>query len=171
MRWTYRARRHPGKAYALATHRLALLALLSGCSGTEIGSRSTAHPEIARTTWALREFSGEPVVQTGLEPATLSFMKDGGVTGSSACNRAGGEELTWTATRSGREGTFSRNPLAPMITTAVGCGDDAAMQLGNDFWSRMSHARVWSARGGSLSISFSDGSTARLVRVRVANGS
>ena len=137
----------------------------------EIGARSTEHAEIAGTTWALRELSGRRVVRTRLESATFSFLEDGGVAGMSACNRVGGEELSWTATRSGRDGTFNRDPLGAMITTAVGCGDDAAMQVGDDFWSRMSKARGWSTSGQSLSISFSDGSTARLVRARAASGS
>lgn len=149
----------------MVRHALPLLALVSGCSGSAIVDRSVQNVELAGIVWALRQFEGERVERTDPEAATIRFLADRGIVGTSACNDVGGEELTWSADTSGKKGAIKRSWTGATITTLVGCQDSLAAQLGDRFWARMLAARDWSASATTLTIKFSDGSSALLVPV------
>ena len=146
-------------------HALPLLALLSGCGATGIVDPPVKIAAVTGKVWVLRQLEGQHVNRTDAEAATIRFLADHWIVGTSACNDVGGEELTWSANSSGRTGAFRRNQTGATITTAAGCLDALAMQLGDRFWARMIDARDWSASATTLTIRFSDGSGALLAPV------
>ena len=112
--------------------------------------------------WALRDFDGREVPTTRPEAATIQLAPDHTVRGTLACNHVGGEEIFWQADLRDREGTFRRDVAGVIITTTMGCADEASMMLGNRFWERMVYAATWSIKGEMLFVRFGDGSIARL---------
>ena len=142
-----------------------LFALGQGCSEPRTDEGSTS---LIRGSWILRQLEGRHIGHSSPEAATVRFLANHFIAGTAVCNDVGGDELTWSAEVSGHEGSFDQDRSAATITTAVGCLDYRAMQIGDRFWALMGDARGWSVKGNSLTISFSNGSKAVLVSMNRA---
>lgn len=136
------------------------------------------HDDLISQTWALRRLNGVPVPMGADEAATLRFMADRRVGGSSTCNRVfsperwwdvlgyefrwdwPGSDYRWSADPSGKAGSFGPAVLA---MTAVGCGNGPVAQSGEAFWKAMQHARRWSLHDQYLVIDFVEGNNAVLI--------
>jgi heat shock protein HslJ len=129
-------------------------------------------------TWTLRRLNDNAVPIGAKEAATLHFLADRRIEGSSTCNRIfsperwlsilgydirwdwPGSEYRWSADRSGRTGRFEP---APMAMTTAGCGEGPADRMGEAFWKRMQQARRWSLHNQQLIVSFEKGGDAVLL--------
>lgn len=138
-----------------------LLPVLAGCAPTTPSGLQAGHGSMTTSIWALRSLQDRTVPRTRPEAVTLRLSPDHGVTGTASCNHVGGKELTWVASTD-TEGTFSRDPSQPTITTVVACNDVATTETVSRFWTSMTDARRWSIDHGNLVIRFGDGTTALL---------
>ena len=135
---------------------------------TSYSALGIAHPfpqrvELPGKKWILRQLGGEPVRRTDPEAATISLMTNHAVAGTVSCNHVDGKEVTWFAGPSGRKGLFKHNKREPTLMTVMGCSDPAPGQLGGRLWEQMRLSRTWSVTMTTLTITFSDGSTAIFV--------
>ena len=105
-----------------------------------------------------------------MDVATLRFNPDRTVTGTWACNSVGPGKLKWLSIPGLMHGTLATDGASEGIITSVGCGNARAMTISNRFWLQMETARKWSIDHQGLSVSFADGSSARLVSAE-RNGS
>lgn len=135
----------------------AALAALGACLAHEAPSppRQVLSAAIGGTTWTLRELDGQRPPDGRSPAATLIFVADGTLHGTSACNHVGGG-FRW------RPGRIERIENAPTIMTVVGCRDRPSTEFGGRFWGRMEQAGTWTRDGAILWITFADGSRARL---------
>lgn len=134
------------------------LAPLAGCVDASM-PRPVPTPAtvIESTTWTLRELDGRQAPRGRSPAATVTFVRGGAVAGTSACNDVGGDGIGWRP-----DGGFTHRPDQPMISTLVGCRDQAGVAFGGTFWSKMEQARSWTRDGFRLFITFADGSRAGL---------
>ncbi|MDR7260395.1 heat shock protein HslJ [Sphingomonas sp. BE270] len=112
--------------------------------------------------WVLRDLQNDRVARSRPEAATIAFFKGHVIAGTVSCNSVGGRELTWTA-KTSSSGTFSHDASQATIMTVVGCPKVEALRLGGRFWEMMKTASAWSIAGATLTISFSDRTTASLM--------
>lgn len=120
--------------------------------------------ELPIGTWVLRQLADEPVAPADPEAATLALFTDHTVAGTAYCNQMGTKEVRWLADPSGRKGVFRHDTRETTLWTLAMCGGYAPGQVGNRFWQRMRLSRTWSMTAATMTIAFSDGSRARLVR-------
>ncbi|PAX08992.1 META domain-containing protein [Sphingomonas lenta] len=126
--------------------------LYRGCGGPRIMPAA-----IAGTTWALRELDRQRAPDGPYPAATLTFRESGTFGGTNACNDVGGGSR-W------HRGWFERpaDAYAVPLSTVIGCPEPSIGEVGAKFWSRMRQARTWARDGGTLWITFADGSRAGL---------
>ncbi len=136
---------------------------VSGCGGSAAIEQLTSRTEVTNEVWALRQLDGKSVHRARPETATIQFLADHGVVGTSVCNDVGGNELMWFSGPSGKNGAVKRDRTEATITTVVGCLDRCATEVADQFWRKMRIANAWSLQGRTLHINFSDGSVAELV--------
>ena len=136
---------------------------VSGCGGLAAVEQPTSRAEVTNKVWALRQLDGKSVHRARPETATIQFLADHGVGGTSVCNDVGGNELKWFSGPSGKTGAVRRDWTEATITTAVGCLDRRATEVADQFWRKMRIANAWSLQGRTLHINFSDGTVAELV--------
>lgn len=140
--------------------------------------KGRVHDKLLSQTWTLRQLNGAPVPMAANEAATLRFMADRRIKGSSTCNKVfsperwwnvfgyefhwdwPGAEYRWSADPLGRAGSFEPALLA---FTAVGCGDGSVVRSGENYWKAMQHARRWSIQDRNIVIDFADGNNAVLI--------
>jgi hypothetical protein len=154
--------RHAGVLRAFRWPAFVLMAV-SGCGGSAAVEQPTARTEVTTEVWALRQLDGKSVHRARPETATIQFLADHGVGGTSVCNDVGGSELKWFSGPSGKNGAVKRDRTEATITTVVGCLDGRATEVADRFWRKMRMANAWSLQGRTLHINFSDGSVAELV--------
>jgi heat shock protein HslJ len=142
---------------------LSVLITLSGCSPRTPSSPPTGIADIGDSTWTLLEFDGSSVSQTSPRSATVTFRRDGSISGTAACNE-GGSPVRWTIGKFTQLSGPGTSPLP--IFTAMRCLDDASSEIGNRFWTKMMKARAWARDGDTLEIAFDDGSYAKFGQPR-----
>lgn len=153
---------HAGVLRAFRWPAFVLIAV-SGCGGLAAVEQPTSRTEVTNKVWALRRLDGQSVHRARPETATIRFLADHGVVGTSVCNDVGGNEFKWFSDPSGKTGAIKRDRAEATITTAVGCLDSRATEVADQFWRKMRIANAWSLQGRTLHIDFSDGSGAELV--------
>jgi hypothetical protein len=140
---------------------LIALSLLAGCSpdAAKDPARAFARSDIADTSWTVIEFDGLAIPRADPPAATISFERDGSISGTAGCN-TGGSPTKW------RDRTFFRLPEPTAVPslpfTLRGCLDGRSSELGSRFWQRMLQATTWTDDGQHLRIKFVDGSQALL---------
>ena len=143
-------------------YALLMLTILSGCGESATAERPNPRSGVTGKIWALRQIDGTQVERADVETATLRFDVGHGITGTSVCNDVGGDEFGWSADPSGTRGAVRRDETEATIVTAVGCMDEHASDIARRFWQKMETANEWVVQGGTLRISFLDGSAATL---------
>ncbi|MBI0476721.1 META domain-containing protein [Sphingomonas sp. MA1305] len=138
-------------------HRIVVVALAASAQPTE----SRGGP--ATTRWMLSEIDGRPVATGRFDAAHLVFGPDRQIGGSAGCSSFGGNRIRWSTDRTGTRGTLTVDPKGSMFWTTIRCDDSPADRDGTLFWDKMRRPRSWAASAGRLTITFADGSTARLV--------
>lgn len=109
------------------------------------------------TRWSVQSIDGEPAPNGSQTPvATLFMADDGGISGTWQCNGGGGGYPGWA-----RNGSFTGMD-APIIFTAMGCGEDDGAWFAERFWKLMGDAVSWQRKGDDLVIVSGSGSVARL---------
>ena len=104
-----------------------------------------ASSSLAGTKWRLEDLSGAGAIAD--PPATLEFAEDGGVSGSTGCNR-----FTGTATVSGDAISFS-----PLATTRRACPEAQMLQERN-YLGALGQARQYEVQGATLFLHVGGGS-------------
>jgi hypothetical protein len=135
-----------------------LTVVLGGCKA-EFFDRPSIKGELVGQIWTLREMKGQAAGRGDPPSATLRFLDNHRIAGTTDCNDVFSEDYRWSTDTTGTEGGFR-----PGMTgqTADGCG--TGTMIGKRFWHDMADARGWSIRGDRLTIRFSDGGQAVLMR-------
>ena len=140
-------------------HHIALLAALSAPAVVHAAQR---HTEPATTRWVLSEIEGRPVGKGPDDAARFIFGPDHQIGGSAGCSSFAGDRIRWSIDPAGMRGTLTFDPNRAMYWTTIQCGDSPAQRDGMLFWEKMRRARSWAASPTRLTITFADGSIARL---------
>lgn len=112
---------------------------------------------LAGTTWQVMQVGDVRAPSSRPPAATLAFRADGRMGGAIDCND-GGIDATWT------NGGF--DIVDPAVSqTAMGCPDDANLPFAEGFWALMGEAERWDRDGDLMTITFADGTTAKLRRL------
>jgi heat shock protein HslJ len=119
--------------------------LAASCSGTE-----TAEEPLPGTSWRATEIAGRAAL--GEKAATLEFRADGGVGGSTSCNRFSGN-----ATIEGQTLTFS-----PLASTRMAC-EPPVMDQETRFLQALASVRSFARSGDTLTLR--DGDEAAAVKL------